>query len=128
MMGIFVIETKDNWDRVLGAMRTWRHKMDSEPEAMLYGTKDERGRTAARRYFEELEVEVKEALAPVRIDVDSYWNQVAKLLMANNVDRAIKLTIAVRSDRQLRWGWALLLGILLLPFRLIYAVIRMVAP
>lgn len=127
-MGIFVIQTKDNWDRVLEAMKSWRREIDTGDDAVLYGPKDEQGRTAARRLFEELEVEIREALAPVRIDVDQFWNQVAKLLMANNLDRAIKLTIAARSDYQLRWGWALLLGIVLLPFRLIYAVVRMVAP
>lgn len=100
-MGLFVVETKSNWDRVIDAMKTWRRKIASGNERTLYDEKDEHGKTQARRHFEELEAEVKEALAPVRIDVNLFWNHVAKLLMANNLDLR-DAPVADRADPDVR--------------------------
>ena len=51
-----------------------------------------------------------------------------KLMMANNLDRALKLVAAARSARQLRYPWALLLNLVLLPFRLVWKIIKLVLP
>jgi hypothetical protein len=131
-MGIFFIATQDNWDRVDMALQTWRIKHTDAhgkdlPDAVLY-ERDANGRTLARRNFDEMEAEIQDALKPLRIDADVVWEQIVKLCMTNNADRARKLVRKARSDRQLRWGWALLLGIVLLPLRLGYAAVKMVLP
>lgn len=127
-MGILTISTKENWDRVEQAVKDYRHKLTHGDDRVLYGEKDEEGNTQARRYWNEMEAEILEALEPVRIPKHQLWNQIAKLCMANNTDRALKLIKAARSDLQLRWPVQLVVNIVAIPFRLIYWIIKLIAP
>jgi len=109
-MGLFFTETKDNWDRVEQALERFR--------------KGERSGAS----FTELEGDVMEALEPVRIDRQQVWNHIAKLCMANNIDRALKLVTAARSDVQARlWFW-LLISLVAWPFRVVWRIVKIGFP
>ena len=126
-MGILTIDTKDNWDRVEQAIKDWQHKRDFGDERAMY-EKDADGKTQSRVIFDEMQERIMEALEGVRHPKQQLVNQVSKLCMANNVDRALKLIKVARSDMQLRWPVQLVFNILLIPFRLIHWIIKLIAP
>jgi len=126
-MGILTVSTKDNWDRVEQAIKGWQHKRDFGDERVMY-EKDADGVTPSRRHFDEMQMQIMEALAPVRYPRQQLLNQITKLCMANNVDRALKLIKVARSDMQFRWPVQLVVNIVLIPFRLIYGIIKLIAP
>lgn len=125
-MGIFLIETKDNWDRVEEAITTWRRERDmGGPDDYKA---DETGVSPSRRQFDRMQEEIREALGPIRINRDMFVNQISKLCMANNVDRALKLVRNVRDDYQPRlWFW-IVANTIAWPFRLVWRIIRLGLP
>jgi len=127
-MGILTIDTKDNWDRVEQAIKDWERRKNMGDERTMFDEKDAEGKTLSRRLFDEMQMEIEEALKPVRIDKGRLLNQITKLCMANNTDRALKLIKVCRSPRQLRWPVQLVVNILLIPFRFIYGIIKLIAP
>jgi len=127
-MGILTIDTKDNWDRVEQSIKGWQQRKNMGDERTMYDEKDADGKTLSRRLFDEMQMEIEEALKPVRIDKGMLLNQITKLCMANNTDRALKLIKVCRSDLQLRWPVQLVVNILMIPFRIIYGIIKLIAP
>lgn len=128
-MGIFAVSTKDNWDAVEEALKSWRKDRDVGDSDPAYYEKNAEGKTPSRVRWDQMEAEVMEALEGVRFPKQQLWNQISKLVMANNVDRALKLIKAARqNDLQLRWPVALVINIVLLPFRLILWFIKLIAP
>jgi len=124
-MGIFLIETKSNWDDVEQAIRDWEQDRDHNP---VYYRQDVDGVTPARRRFDQMQEEILEALAPVRVDRRMIVNQVSKLCIANNVDRAILLVKAARRDFQPRlWFWIVVM-LVTWPFRLVWSIIKLGLP
>lgn len=125
-MGIFLIETKENWDRVEAAIQTWRCERDVGGDDDYKRGED--GVTPARRQFERMQEEIREALEPVRIRQDTFVSQISRLCMANNTDRALVLVRNTRDDYQLR-TWVLVpLVLITWPFRLVWAIIKLGLP
>ena len=128
-MGIFAVSTKDNWDNVEQAVQSWRKDRDVGDDNESYYEKGDDGRTPSRARWDQMEVEVMEALEGVRYPKQTLWNQISKLCMANNVDRAMKLIKAARgADFQLRWPVQFVFNILFVPIRLVLWIIRLIAP